>query len=114
MASSSRKIILGDSSAAHTEYSRLLAEHGSGGALALLTLLFILWKVYWRAPDFFARAWAASMAAWSLVELGHAAMRIAAISFIFGLACIRWQEHQSGNEKKNLPLNSSTKLSQLK
>ena len=94
--------------AAHTEYSRLLAEHGSAGALALLILLLILWKAYWRAPSAFARAWTASLAAWSLVEMGHAAMRIAAISFIFGLALIRW--HTQDAQEDETQTNGKTSI----
>ncbi len=76
--------------AAHTEFTRLVAEHGSFGALALLILLWIGARAYLRAPTALEKAWVSALAAWTFAEMGHAAMRIAAISLLFGLAVIQW------------------------
>lgn len=76
--------------AAHTEYTRLLAEHGVFGALAALILLVLAARAYLQAPTALTKAWVATMVAWSMLEMAHAAMRIALISFLFGLALIRW------------------------
>ncbi|MFA7407277.1 MAG: O-antigen ligase family protein [Anaerolineaceae bacterium] len=96
--------------AAHTEYSRILAEHGSGGVLALFILMLLLLRSYFKAPDAVSRAWVVGLAGWSLVEMGHAAMRIVAISFLLGWAMTTWEK--TGNntmvgqaEKASLPLN---------
>ncbi len=94
--------------AAHTEYTRMLAEHGSAGLLSLLILLLIIWRAYLHAPDSLARALTASLAAWSLVEMGHAAMRIVAISFIFGLACINWRTSEKQKESRPSPQQSDS------
>ena len=76
--------------AAHTEFTRLLAEHGSFGAVAVLILLYICFHAYRSAPDVVARAWVAILTGWAFVEMAHAAMRIAAISLLVGMATIRW------------------------
>lgn len=76
--------------AAHTEYTRQLAEHGTAGLLALLIMLVMSIRAYLRAPNVEAQAWVAALLAWPLMEMSHAAMRIVAISFIFGLAMMNW------------------------
>lgn len=76
--------------AAHTEYTRLVAEHGVFGLAALLLLLLLAGTAYFRAPTALTKAWVATLTAWSMLEMAHAAMRIAAISFLFGLAVLQW------------------------
>ena len=95
--------------AAHTEYTRILAEHGSGGVLALLILMLLLLLSYFKAPDAVSRAWMVGLAGWSLVEMGHAAMRLVAISFLLGWATISWEKTENTTmvdqaEKASLPL----------
>jgi hypothetical protein len=76
--------------AAHTEYSRLLAEHGVFGLISLFIMLIMGVKAYLSAPGWLSKAWAIVFLAWPLVEMSHAAMRIVSISFLFGLAfCVR-------------------------
>lgn len=75
---------------AHTEFTRLLAEHGSVGAAALVVLFVIGWLAYRSAPDAVARAWVALLCGWAVAEMAHAAMRIATIGFLFGLATMPW------------------------
>jgi O-antigen ligase len=79
-------------SAAHTEYTRLLSEHGSGGVLALLVLAIFLASRYFKAPDALTRAWVVALAAWPLVEMAHAAMRVVGIALMLGWAIVNWQE----------------------
>jgi O-antigen ligase len=76
---------------AHTEFSRLLAEHGCLGGLALLLLLAMGLKRFRDSTDPFSKAVAASMLVWSSSFMFHAAMRLAAPSFIFALGCIGLQ-----------------------
>jgi hypothetical protein len=83
-------LLLGSGYAAHTEYTRVLAEHGVAGLLALLILLSMIARTYLRAPTIEAQTWVAALLAWPLVEMSHAAMRIVAISFLFGLALVNW------------------------
>jgi hypothetical protein len=70
---------------AHTEFSRLLAEHGSFGAMALLLLLSLAWQRF-RAPlPPFEKACSMAFAAWALVFMLHAAMRLVAPAVLFGI-----------------------------
>lgn len=72
--------------ASHTEFTRLLAEHGVLGLLSFGILLLIGIQAYRLAPTVLAKGWVASLIAWSMAEMTHSAMRIAAISFVFGIA----------------------------
>jgi len=93
--------------AAHTEYTRMLAEHGLFGVLALLLLIIMAFRAYFKAPNWYYRAWVAAMLVWPLVEMSHAAMRIAAIAFTFGLANANWESglKEKANEEKISPVN---------
>jgi hypothetical protein len=72
--------------ASHTEFTRLLAEHGLLGLGAFGILLLIGYQAYRLAPTVLAKGWVASLIGWSMAEMAHSAMRIAAISFVFGIA----------------------------
>ena len=76
----------------HTEYSRILAEHGSLGALALLILVYYLFRAFFKAPGVFAKAWVVAFAFWATVEMAHSAMRIVAIPLMLGLAVVTWKK----------------------
>lgn len=71
---------------AHTEVTRLLAEHGIFGLLALLALLFMAARNLKRAPTLSNKAMAAAMMSWSFLFMLNAGMRLAAPSFAFGLS----------------------------
>jgi hypothetical protein len=90
--------LLGFYAAPHTEYTRILAEHGSAGLLALLLLLWVAVRAYLRAPYLDAQIWVAALLAWPLMEMSHAAMRLVAISFIFGLGLVRWEKRSQPRE----------------
>lgn len=78
---------LGHGGAAHTEYTRMLAEHGALGALAIVVLLALAARAFLGARTLQARAFVAGMLAWVLLFLLVNAMRLAAPSFVFGFAC---------------------------
>lgn len=73
-------------SAAHTEYTRTLAEHGSLGAISLLLLTFLSIRnvLSQRTPA--AKALAAAFTVWTLLFMFHAALRMAAPAFVFAFA----------------------------
>jgi hypothetical protein len=94
--------------AAHTEYTRILSEHGSGGVLALLVLAIVLSNRYFKAPDALTRAWVVALAAWPLVEMAHAAMRVAGIALMLGMATVIWKpEDEPQPQKRKHPLQSA-------
>lgn len=78
-------ITTGRRASSHTEYSRLLAEHGVCGAISLLLLLGASVRRLLRQTSMTGRALAAGFTVWTLLYMFHAAMRMAAASFIFGL-----------------------------
>lgn len=76
--------------APHTEFTRVLAEHGIVGLAGLLLLIWFAIRTYFRSKDGLVSAFIAALLCWSFAEMAHSAMRIAAISFISGLAFIQW------------------------
>ncbi|MEM6457295.1 MAG: O-antigen ligase family protein, partial [Acidobacteriota bacterium] len=76
-------------SSAHTEYTRLLAEHGLFGAAALLLLLSFCVRRALQRPTVVDQATVAALTVWSLLFMVHAAMRLAAPGLAFGLAAAR-------------------------
>lgn len=95
--------LFGGMSAAHTEYTRTLAEHGAFGVFALLFLLLQLGIAFFKAPNTVARAWMVAFAVWSGVEMGHSAMRIVAISFLLGLAVVSWKHEEPEEVSRKKP-----------
>ncbi len=73
--------------AAHSEWSRMLAEHGSFGFLALLILFFapLIHAVYQPA---FVKPLLLSILVLALFSMLHSAMRLASISLIYSWALI--------------------------
>jgi len=75
-------------SASHTEYTRLLAEHGMLGVLTLLILIWItLDRVFSKGP-MLSKAIVLSLTVWALLFMYHAATRLAAPGFLFGLGAV--------------------------
>lgn len=77
--------------AAHTEYSRLLAEHGMFGLVAILLLVLMFIRAWVKAPDTISKALVLALSAWVFVEMSHAAMRVASIGYVFGWALTEFQ-----------------------
>jgi O-antigen ligase len=72
-------------SSAHTEYTRLLAEHGSFGALAILLLAWMAWRRWRRKERAPEKGVGLACMAWAVLYMGHSAMRLAAPAYMFGL-----------------------------
>ncbi len=72
--------------APHTEFTRMLGEHGLLGLGALLVLVWISVRMVSRAPSQQARAVTAGLMVWTIMNMMSAAMRLAAPGFFFGLA----------------------------
>jgi hypothetical protein len=70
---------------AHTEYTRLLAEHGLLGAGALAILLVLTGQAFVRAQGPWAKAVVAAFCLWCLLFMFVSAMRLAAPAFLLGL-----------------------------
>lgn len=99
-----RITLLGYSASAHTEYTRTLSEHGMFGFLALLLLVWMAARSYLSTPMIETQTWVVALLAWPLLEMSHAAMRIVAISFLFGLALVNWEAaYQATGHREKRP-----------
>lgn len=72
--------------AAHTEFSRLLAEHGLFGLTALILMLVLALRHFLNAQTPEAKAAVAALTLWSFLCMASVAMRTVAPAFTFGLA----------------------------
>ncbi len=84
-----RQTVIGAEVAPHTEFSRMLAEHGLLGFCALITLLVMAVRLVWQAPTPEARGIILALLMWAVLEMSHSAMRLAAISYVFSLPFIK-------------------------
>jgi hypothetical protein len=75
----------GELVASHTEYTRLLAEHGVFGINALLLLLAMAIRNLKRANTTEGKMLVTSFLVWSLLFMAANAMRLVAPSLLFGL-----------------------------
>ncbi len=73
---------------AHTEFSRLLAEHGLFGAAAILVLLLIGLQNFAAARTPRERGLVLAMLCWGVIFMFSLAMRLVAPSFTFGLSAV--------------------------
>lgn len=79
----------GRTAAAHTEYSRLLAEHGLSGVVAVALLVAMAVSGVRQAQGRWNRLFAAALGVWALTTMLHAATRIAAVGLVFALSQLR-------------------------
>jgi O-antigen ligase len=81
-----REELTGIQSASHNELTRMLAEHGSFGVLALLILFFTPLALYLGNRQ---NIFALPLLVFWLLTINHAAMRIAAPAFIYALSLLK-------------------------
>jgi hypothetical protein len=81
-----RRDVTGDSIASHNEITRMMAEHGAFGILALLILLFTPIFLF---LDNKRHIYMASFLLFWILTINHAAMRIAAPSFVYALSLLK-------------------------
>ena len=80
---------LREGSAAHTEFTRLLAEHGVLGLMALGVLGVIAAQNLRGRVELWEQAWSLALMVWTAAAMANAAMRVGAISLAFALAAVR-------------------------
>lgn len=88
MAMEKRAEISGIEAAAHIEYSRLLAEHGIFGILAIFIMVLFPVQVFFKSNSTDNKILLILCVTFVFVTMGHAAMRTAAPGFIYGMAFI--------------------------
>jgi O-antigen ligase len=99
---------LGYEVASHTEYTRLLAEHGLFGVLLLLTLISMLMNRYLANRPGLDRAITAALAVWGLSVMAHTAMRLAVIPLSLALGFVTWQLGSKGTDDEPAAAPSET------
>ena len=75
---------LGETSS-HTEFTRLLAEHGMFGAIAVVFLFSGIVKNFQRAKSGISRSWVAAVGLFFVAYSVQAATRTAAPAFLYGI-----------------------------
>lgn len=88
MASEKRAEISGVFAAAHIEYSRLLAEHGLFGIIAILIMVLFPVSTFFKLKSGDEKILLILCSVFVFITLGHAAMRLAAPGFVYGLGFI--------------------------
>jgi hypothetical protein len=73
----------------HTEYSRLLAEHGVLGVVALVLLAVMMVQSVRSTTTTWNRFLSVGVGVYALFTMSHSATRIAIIAVLFGLAALR-------------------------
>lgn len=92
LSKSNRRLPDGSTAAAHTEYTRLVADHGVIGIGILVVLVLLAASAVLSNTRGFGRAWSAAATIWAFAAMGHSAMRVALIGFVFGIAFIRIEQ----------------------
>jgi O-antigen ligase len=90
---------------AHTEFTRLLSEHGALGFFAFLVFIYAGLKNLKQARGAKAKGLVVAMMAWSILYMTNAAMRLVAPAFAFGLTFATFLL-----ENKVRPLNRKRRL----
>ena len=73
-----------DEASSHTEFTRMLGEHGIPGIIAIVLLIMLAFSAAKRAGP--GRAFAIAWIAWAVAQMFYANLRIVAVPFAFGLA----------------------------
>ncbi len=83
----------------HTEFSRLLSEHGLFGLLALLTLAGMVFMCFRRQRTLMGRAFVLGAAAWCCLFMTNAGMRMAAPSFLWGMMFVTISNRRESHDE---------------
>jgi len=93
-----------DDAAAHTEYTRLLAEHGILAVVALALIVLMLVQSYRWSLSYWNRLMIIALSVWSLTTMLHAATRIGAVSVMLALTQLRvTDDAEPGSAQRPLP-----------
>lgn len=79
---------LGFGTATHTEFSRLISEHGSLGLISLLAIISMCFMNVWRQKTIFGRSLVAGLLVWCSLFMLNAAFRLSAPAFVWGITFI--------------------------
>ena len=77
--------------AAHTEYSRMLAEHGLLGLFALIILISLFVFNVFKSGSYYSKFIKIFFGVLALLTMGHSAMRLVMPSFIYGFLLFKYK-----------------------
>lgn len=80
-----RERLLGRKAMTHTEFSRLLSEHGLFGVVALLLMAGMIVTNFRKQRTLLGRAFVAGTVVWCVLFMMNASMRLAAPAFMWGM-----------------------------
>jgi O-antigen ligase len=86
---------------AHTEFSRMLAEHGILGIGAIFLLIVMAIRNIRSAHQREGKALAVSLLVWSIAFMFINAMRLVAPAFLFGLTSSQLEEQEEGESEES-------------
>ena len=89
-----RSEILGYYTNPHTEYTRLLAEHGIFGLIALIILFTMMYIPIKNVHSIDKKGENAAFVLWSIVEMAHSATRIAITGYLPGIAYLNMHREE--------------------
>jgi O-antigen ligase len=78
---------MGHYGVAHTEFTRMLAEHGILGGAAIAFLLVLVLRTIRETRGYHSRAIVVALASWAMLFLLINAIRLVAPAFALGIAC---------------------------
>jgi hypothetical protein len=84
---------------AHTEFTRILAEHGLFGCAALVALIVVGYINIMRGSSPRERAIAVATMTWSILFMMNSAMRLVAPCVAFGFACATLQPAEAAAQR---------------
>ena len=88
----------------HTEFTRLLAEHGVFGAVAIFALGLMLLTNFRRRKDPLMRAMEIGLGAWVLMFFLVSGMRLLMPGYLFGLICITLVVPEAAEARESAPV----------
>ena len=86
--------------AAHTEFTRVLAEHGIPGLIALALLAAMLVEAYRWGLSYWNRLMVVALSLWALTTMLHAATRIGAVSVMLALTQLRVSDRAQSESQR--------------
>ncbi len=86
-----------DEASSHTEFTRMLGEHGVPGAMAIVIMGLLAVNSFRRRGE--GRALAFTWMLWAISQMFYANLRIVAVPFAFGLAFLRLSDEGDVSER---------------
>jgi len=104
----STRDVFGTGAASHTEFTRLLADHGILGVVANVMMLAIAIQGYLKQKNPTARGIVAGLFFWSFFYMTQAATRTVAVSFTLGLMTAYLMPHLNLDGTESVPGQNNT------